>query len=178
MKSEIWDGIYADGTKANIDLVRGDRIPDGIYHGVCAALVMHIDGTYLLMRRDDRKDTYPGYYEATAGGSMLKGETPDEGMRRELFEETGIIPRELRFLKTIVSHQKQTIYYTYLGITDCKKDAITLQEGETTDYIWMQRDEFAQFLRSDRCIRSQVEDFGDYYRAQGFDISPLEGCTK
>ena len=170
MKREIWDGLYADGTKAGIDLVRGEPIPNGIYHGVCAALVKHIDGTYLLMRRDYGKDTYPGYFEATAGGSMLKGETAENGMRRELFEETGIIPRELSFLKTIVAHQKQTIYYTYLGITDCKKDAIVLQDGETVEYRWLAYDEFAAFIRSDECIASQVRDFGEYYASIGIDV--------
>ncbi len=170
MKREIWDGLNADGTKVGIDLVRDEPIPGGIYHGVCAVLVKHIDGSYLLMRRDYTKDAYPGYFEATAGGSMLKGETPDEGMRRELFEETGITPCELIFLKTVVSHPKQTIYYTYLGITDCDKDAVVLQEGETVEYRWLDFDNFAKFITSDECIKSQVRDFGEYYASIGIDV--------
>ena len=27
---EIWDGYFRDGTRANIDLIRGDVLPDGI----------------------------------------------------------------------------------------------------------------------------------------------------
>ena len=52
---EIWDGYFRDGTRANIDLVRGDILPDGLYHMVCEVLVQHKDGDYLLMRRDISK---------------------------------------------------------------------------------------------------------------------------
>ena len=72
---EIWDGYLIDGSLAQRDLVRGEPIPIGLYHLVCEILVRHIDGDYLLMRRDLRKVNYGGYYEATAGGSALKVKT-------------------------------------------------------------------------------------------------------
>ena len=50
-----------------------------------------MDGDYLLMRRDLSKPNYGGYYEATAGGSALKGEDKMACIKRELLEETGII---------------------------------------------------------------------------------------
>jgi len=46
---EIWDGYFRDGTPANVDLTRGEKLPKGIYHLVCEVLVRHIDGDYLLM---------------------------------------------------------------------------------------------------------------------------------
>ena len=86
---EIWDGYREDGSLANIDLVRGEPIPNGIYHMVCEILVRHTDGDYLLMQRDFRKPNFGGYYEATAGGSALKGEDKITCAKRELLEETG-----------------------------------------------------------------------------------------
>ena len=56
-------------------LIRGEAIPDGFYHLVSDIIVKHVDGTYLLMQRDIRKN-YGGMWEATAGGSALKGEGP------------------------------------------------------------------------------------------------------
>ena len=54
--AEVWD---AYDNKFNIienrTVVRGEAIPDGIYHLVCEIIVKHIDGTYLLMQRDFRK---------------------------------------------------------------------------------------------------------------------------
>lgn len=66
---EIWDAYYKDETLANTDLVRGENIPQGLYHLVCEVLVQHVDGDFLLMQRDLSKSNYGGYYEATAGGS-------------------------------------------------------------------------------------------------------------
>ena len=71
---EIWDGYLMDGSLANQDLVRGEPIPKDLYHLVSEILVRHVDGDYLIMQRDFNKPNYGGYYEATAGGSALKGE--------------------------------------------------------------------------------------------------------
>ena len=65
-------------------------IPDGRYHLVSDILVQHRDGTYLLTKRPPGKDIYPGYWEASAGGSAQLGEGPEECAKRELFEESGI----------------------------------------------------------------------------------------
>ena len=84
---EIWDAYREDGTMAGCDLVRGRKIPKGLYHLVCEVLVKHKDGTYLLMQRDWKKKNYPGLYEATSSGCALKGESSYEAAIRELKEE-------------------------------------------------------------------------------------------
>ena len=99
---EIWDGYWEDGSLANIDLVRGEPIPNGIYHMVCEILVRHTDGDYLLMQRDFRKSNFGGYYEATAGGSALKGEDKITCAKRELFEETGIEANSLEEIFPVI----------------------------------------------------------------------------
>ena len=69
---EIWDGYFKDGTIANIDLVRGEPVPDGLYHLVCEALVRHTDGDYLLMQRDLEKDIIPGTMKQLQVALLLK----------------------------------------------------------------------------------------------------------
>ena len=94
---ELWDA-YDSEMKVieGMTLVRGEEasIPAGVYHLVSHILVEHVDGTYLLMQRDPRK-SYPNMWEATAGGSALKGETAEDCARRELREETGIVSDSL-----------------------------------------------------------------------------------
>ena len=90
---ELWDAYDCNFKKIDgMTLVRGEEssIPEGVYHIVVLILVRHIDGQYLLMRRSPDKP-YPLYWEATAGGSVLQGETVFEGALREVREETGII---------------------------------------------------------------------------------------
>ena len=73
---ELWDAYDKDFNKIkNRTLIRGQRIPKGLFHLVCDILVKHTDGTYLLMQRDKRKH-FGGMWEATAGGSALQNEPP------------------------------------------------------------------------------------------------------
>ena len=145
---EIWDAYYRNEKKANYDLIRGEEIPKGFYHLVSEVLVKHVDGTYLLMQRDYNKETFPGKYEASAGGSALKGENPIQCALRELKEETGIVVTSLKEVYHIVNDENQRIYYGYLCIVDCDKDSIILQEGETISYKWMDKKEFLDCLNS------------------------------
>lgn len=163
---EIWDGYYMDGSLANHDLVRGEPIPKGLYHLVCEILVRHIDGDYLLMRRDTRKPNYGGYYEATAGGSALKGENKKSCAIRELLEETGICSNNLSEIGRYISHD--TIYYNFLCITNCNKSSISLQEGETISYKWISESDFIAFINSNEIIDSQRLHYYDYFVKMGY----------
>lgn len=163
---EIWDGYLRDGTPAGVDLIRGEPIPAGLYHLVCEALVRHTDGSYLLMRRDPRKPNYGGMFETTAGGSALKGESKETCVRRELLEETGICADNFELIGRFVSHD--TIYYNYLCVTDCDKDTVKLQEGETTEFCWLDEEDFARFIHSDGMIPSVRNRCEPYFRKMGY----------
>ncbi len=72
---ELWDAYNSNFEKIEgMTLVREeqDKIPAGVYHLVCEVLVKHVDGTYLLMKRDPTKPLFPNMWEATAGGSALQ----------------------------------------------------------------------------------------------------------
>lgn len=138
---ELWDAYDKDGNLTGDTLVRGGEVADGLYHIVVGILVQHVDGTYLLMHRDPRKETFPDVYEASAGGSALKGEDALQAARRELLEETGVTAGELTPLYEEISHKGHCLYRGFLCVTDCDKQSITLQEGETVGFLWADRDE-------------------------------------
>ena len=163
---ELWDGYLDDGTLAGRDLVRGEPIPQGLYHLVSEILVRHVDGEYLLMQRDPRKPNYGGYYEATAGGSALKGEDALSCARRELLEETGIPAADLSQIGRYVSHD--TIYNNFLCVTDCDKSSVILQEGETVSYKWIREKDFIAFVNSDDMIDVQKDRCREYFARMGY----------
>lgn len=165
---EVWDGYFRDGTRANIDLVRGTVLPDVLYHLVCEVLVQHKDGDYLLMRRDLSKPNYGGYYEATAGGSALKGEDKIACIKRELFEETGIISENFKEIGSFVYDDDKCIFYTFLCITDCDKTSITLQKEETMSYKWLNESDFISFVNSEGMIETQKKRYINYFNQKGY----------
>lgn len=157
---EIWDAYKKDGTLAGCDLVRGEAIPKGLFHLVSEIIVKHKDGMYLLMQRDWKKPNSPGLYVAGAGGSAIKGEEPYYVAVRELKEETGIEAKKLEQIYKCMS--KDTIYYGYLCETDCDKESIKLQDGETISYLWMTKKEFLKFTQSDKYVQAHKERMSEY----------------
>lgn len=149
---EVWDAYKTDGSLAGIDLIRGERIPKGLHHGVVEVFVLHNDGTVLLTQRDYEKPNYPGLYESGASGSILKGETFIDGAMRELEEETGIRSNNLRVIYSVVT--ENTIYKGYLCAVDIDKNSIRLQEGETISYKWITMKEFFVFYKSEYFVQT------------------------
>ena len=112
---ELWDAYDRNIQKIDgMTLVRGEEssIPKGVYHMVVFILVRHTDGQYLLMRRSPGK-AFPLYWEATAGGSVLQGETAVQGAIRELREETGIEADSLEEKTHFVDDETHSAYFVF-----------------------------------------------------------------
>ena len=157
---ELWDAYDRNLEKIEgMTLIRGEKIPEGVYHLVCDIIVRHTDGEYLLMQRDSRKH-YGGMWEATAGGSALQGESPLDCAIRELREETGIRAEYLEEVGRVRAAGRNAIYCEFLCITDCKKDSVILQEGETSAYQWVTQDELLSMKREE-LVTQRMQNFVD-----------------
>lgn len=147
--AELWDAYDKTWNKIEgLTLVRDEAISDGVYHLVCDVAVKHRDGSYLLMQRDHRKP-YGGMWELSAGGSALKGETAFDCAVRELREETGLSAVTLEEIGRVASDAMHCLYVEYLCITDCGKDAVVLQEGETINHRWVEISTLYQMSREE-----------------------------
>lgn len=160
---EVWDAYYEDGSLAGCDLIRGEYIPEGLFHLVSNVIVRHVDGDFLLMQRDYNKKIYPGMYEATVTGGALKGERSEECARRELKEETGLDGASLQFICKCTDKLSKVLFYIFLCEVDCDKSSVILQEGETISYRWMSQEKFVQFIETDRYIHTDKENKQPYF---------------
>ena len=128
---EKWDAYDKYFNKiADGSLIRGEVIPDGVYHLVGEIIVKHTDGTYLLMQRD---------YKKQFGGKW-----------------------ELKELKRVVHDGHHSLFVEYLCVTKCDKNSIVLQEGETVDYKWVNREDILKMgedtLASSRALECMMHD--------------------
>lgn len=149
---ELWDGYDGQWNPVGIDLVRGQTIPDGLYHAVAEVLVRRTDGTFLVTRRCDDLPHAPGLWQTGAAGSVCKGETFLQGALRELREETGIEADTLSPLYRARSEERHALYAGFLCKTDLPRDAVRLQAGETADYRWLTEDELTALAASDAFV--------------------------
>ncbi|MBO4637095.1 MAG: NUDIX hydrolase [Clostridiales bacterium] len=163
---EIWDLYDREGNKTGEVWERQHgnylAIPDGLYHIVSDILVKHVDGTYLLTKRHPEKDVYPGYWEASAGGSAQQGEDPKQCAIRELFEETGLVPDSIKQINKTIRDKSHSIIFSYLAVVSGDKDAVVLQDGETTEYRWVDVKGLLEYTRSDLAITTHVERYRSY----------------
>ncbi len=161
---EIWDLYDERGNKTGEtwERSRAREIPEGRYHIVCDILIRHEDGAFLLTFRDPRKDIYPGCWEASAGGSALAGETPEEGARREMLEETGLKAEKLELIGITRKRETRSAVYAFIAVVDCSKDAVRLQEGETVDYQWLEPSAFLRLIQEEPVLAIQYPRYKPY----------------
>ncbi len=67
-----------------------------LIHRASSILVFNSQGELFIQKRSRHKDIYPGYWDPTAGGVVLHGESYEESARRELREELGLSGVKLR----------------------------------------------------------------------------------
>lgn len=161
---ELWDLYDENGRKTGETWprTRAMEIPEGKYHIVCDILVRHRDGEFLLTLRDERKEAYPGCWEASAGGAALAGETPEEAARREMREETGLEAETLEPISITRNPVTHSIVHAFLAAVNCAKDTVRLQEGETADYQWMEPEAFLKLISTEPVLEKQYPRYQPY----------------
>lgn len=181
LMKELWDAYDCNANKLDGKLIRGEKIPEGMYHLVAEIIVRHKDGSFLAMQRDFSKKHYGGFWEISAGGAVKKGETALEGAVRELFEETGLVCKSLEKTYIICGKKYPCIYFGYICTVDCDKNRIKLQEGETVAYKWVKSEDIIRFLTDKNYVTIHAERVLPYIHSlvdkSGSDFDCLIGCT-
>lgn len=86
---EKWDLYTKYRENTGTECVRGETIPEGLYHLVVHVWIRNVRGEYLMSQRSASRPTFPLMWECV-GGSVMKGESSMEGALREVKEEVGI----------------------------------------------------------------------------------------
>lgn len=71
-------------------MVRGEKEPDGCYRLVVHVCIFNSRGEMLIQQRQSFKDGWPNMWDVSVGGSVISGETSQDGAHRELLEELGL----------------------------------------------------------------------------------------
>lgn len=86
---ELWD-LYTEERELTGKIhVRGEELPENLFHLVVHVWIKNSKGQYLISQRAADRPTCPLMWE-TVGGSVLKGENSLQGALREVKEEVGI----------------------------------------------------------------------------------------
>lgn len=117
--------------------------------GACIWLVKREeDKIYILFQKRAQEITNGGYYDASAGGHIDKGEDPLTAARREMREEIGleISPDDLKFVCTYATDKK---YITvYISDRTGRNDELVLNHSEVESVEWVSLEDFDLFVRA------------------------------
>jgi 8-oxo-dGTP diphosphatase len=157
---ELWDAYTIEEEITSTILLRDHPIPIGLYHVVVEIIVITNNHQVLITKRDPVK-TFPLQWEIT-GGSVLLGETKEQGAIRELFEETGIQAsvEEITCLHRTVG--VDYLFYSFVCQKEIDESIITLQPGETIDYQIIPFREFEEMLHSGKIVNTINDRYQNY----------------
>lgn len=143
---EQWDLYDSNRRALNKTYNKGTPFKAGEYHVVVGICVINSDDNILFTLRSDTKEQYPNMWENTYG-SVLAGESSVEGAVRELYEETGIRVDEdmLDFCGTVVG--PRSFVDMYILNYDIPISKLKMQEGETSDAMWVSRRKYKQMVK-------------------------------
>lgn len=105
-------------------------------------------GKILIVKRSEKDDIGAGSWECP-GGKLEFGETPEQALKREILEETGLTVQveELLYVSTFfTSPVRQVIIITYLCTPET--DTISLSE-EHSESMWAGKTELLKYLNPD-----------------------------
>ena len=112
-----------------------------IYPKICPAVIAAVsDNDRLLLTR--YKDRPFKHYALVAGFNEI-GEPIEETVRREVFEETGVHVKNLRFYKSQPWVFTDTLLFGFYAELD-GSDKITVQEDELSEALWVPRSELPE----------------------------------
>ena len=110
-----------------------------IYPKICPAVIVAvINGDKLLVTKYAGRENSPNY--ALVAGFAEVGESIEDTVRREVFEETGIKVKNLRFYKSQPWSFTDTLLMGFFCELD-GSDSITVDYSELSVAKWISRDE-------------------------------------
>ena len=129
-----------------IPQVSRDEIHDkGLLHREVHVWLYTPEGKIIFQKRSATKDTYPSLLDASVGGHIDIGNTPEQTAVIELQEETGIVATidELNFIEKTKSistdiHRNRinnVIRYVYSYRYEGNVGDIIVEEGKATDFL-------------------------------------------
>jgi 8-oxo-dGTP pyrophosphatase MutT (NUDIX family) len=83
---------------------------------VCAMIEHNLSGKILLLKRSETADYLPGIWE-DMGGRIKQFEEPEEALRREVREETGL---EIEIMKPL------TVFHDYRGERNAENELLII----------------------------------------------------
>jgi len=143
---ERFDLYTADGQKTGQTMIRGTRVPEGLFHLVVHIWIQNGKGQYLIQKRTLQVDSWKGLW-FTTGGSVRAGEDSPETVEREVREELGLeLDRDSGHYVMRVLRDNEYLTDVYYFQAEVDLSQLKLQESEVEAVRWATVGEIAGMM--------------------------------
>ena len=155
---ETWDILDENGNLTGKTMNKGDKLvwQEGVYHPGTDVWIINSENKLLIQKRSPQKKFEPNVWAMT-GGSIIKGETALETLKRETMEELGI---ELDVQKAIKIKRYRTgnVWLDeYIVRQDIDLNKVILQEEEVSEVKFATFDEIENLFQNNLFISNRWE---------------------
>ena len=155
---EKWDILDEKGNITGRTMNKGDKIvwQNGIYHPGADVWIINSENRILIQKRSPQKKFKPNVWAMT-GGSVIKGETPLETLKRETMEELGINLDVDKAIK-IKRYKTDNVWLDeYIVRQDIDLSQVVLQEDEVSEVKFATFQEIEQLIQNKLFIDNRWE---------------------
>lgn len=149
---EIWDLYDEDRVKTGETMVRGEAIPDGVYHLVVHVCIFNSQGEMLIQQRQPFKSGWGNMWDVTVGGSAVSGDTSQVAAEREVAEEIGYELSLAGVRPALTIHFDDGFDDVYLVQRDLDVTTLKLQYEEVQAVKWASKDEILKMIEEETFI--------------------------
>ena len=146
MAREVFDLYTPERVKSGQTMLRGDKVPDGLYRLVVHICIFNSRGQMLVQQRQPFKHGWSNLWDLSVGGCVVSGEDSRAGAARETREELGL---DMDFSQAAPSF---TLYWAsgfddfYLLTVDVDLSALRLQYEEVQAVKWASKEEILAMI--------------------------------
>ena len=153
--TELRDLYDINSNKTNKTYRKGDLIPEGYYPMVVMVVIRNSNGEFLMQKRVKSK----GGDWGVTGGHPKSGETPIEGIIREVKEALGLDFSKENFIEYDSGCDGKDCYKMYFVTKDININDITIQQEELSEVRWFTMDELKGMVNSGELNEDQIACF-------------------
>ncbi len=144
MKTTYYDIVDENDTLLNKTASFDEVHKKGLFHRGVHCIVYTPDNEIVMQKRSANLSWHPSEIEISAGGGVDAGETPEQAIVRETYEELGLVvaPKQLRFLGKTKMHQRSkrftSNFYLYsYAVCIPKNDLHFSMDPEETSAVFL-----------------------------------------
>ncbi len=142
---EILDLYDRHMIKTDKTVIRGDKVPEGMFYSVVHIWPINKNGQILIQKRSDSVRWNPNIWACTSG-AVSSGENFYEACHRELKEELGINADGKMLSMTGVFKRPTNYCSVWTYKTDVSISELVLQKEEVADAMWVTVPELCRMI--------------------------------